>query len=145
MKKIFPVLFLSLIYIKTYSQSNALQEQVTYINKIIAENWRGSGIQRFEADKYGNLLFYGSTGSYWFNLNDVVGFDQDEYFLFSSSYRIRCSPDPCGERIILIGNNIYSTWGRSDFNFLPVKWRSVIIGGFSRLQEITKDPYKKEQ
>ncbi len=144
MKKIFLLLSLSLIYIKPEAQSSALQEEVSYINKIIAENRNGSGIQRFESDKYGNLVFYGSAGSYWFNLNDVVAFDTDECFLFPSTYKIRCSPDSCGQRIILIGSKTYSAWGRAEFSFLPDKWKSAIMGGFSRLQEITKDPFRKE-
>jgi hypothetical protein len=144
MKKIAALLFLSLICIKPHAQSNALQEEVSYINKIIAENRKGSGIQKFESDKYGNLIFYGSAGSYWFNLNDVVGFDKDECFLFASAYKIRCSPDSCSQRIILTGNKTFSAWGRAEFNFLPDKWRSAVMGGFSRLQEITKDPFRKE-
>ena len=144
MKRIIPLLFFFLIYVKTYSQSGALQEEVSYINKIIAEYWKGKGIQKFDADKYGNLVFYSTTGSYWFNLKNVIGFDRDECFLFPSTCKIRCSPDSCGERIVLIGNKVYSTWGKSSFGFLPENWRWVVMGGFSRLQEITKDPFKFE-
>ena len=145
MKKIFPLLFLSLIYGKAHSQITPPNDFITSINKILSENWKGSGIQRVEADRYGNLVFYSTSESFWFNLNNVIGFDENEFFLFPSAIKIRCSSDSCGEQIILIGNKVYSTWGKINFSYLQQKWRSVIIKEFNELQKITKDPFRIEQ
>src|SRR5258705_3909828 len=109
MKRAFSLLFLALIYIEAHSQ---LTEIISHINVILSENRTGSGVQKIESDKFGNVVLYSTSGSYWFNLNDVIGFDENELFLFPPTSKIRCSPGPCEERIVLIGNKVYSAWGR---------------------------------
>lgn len=143
MKTLFTILASILFSTSGKSQSSiSFPETVTYINNILKSNRKDRWcVYKMDADKYGNVKFYCTMGQYWFNINDALDVNNNN-FKFPRYYEVKFS---LGNEGVMSYNEQNSFWpgpyGGAEFINLANQDKSRLDKAFKYLKILTKDPF----